>query len=60
MILGMDPWVFTSWIGTILSAIACLVYGVYHEYMKKSNKTTPHQRKKTPPEKIDKGKKEAK
>lgn len=35
MILGMDPWVFTAWIGTILVAIFCVLYGLYNEYFKK-------------------------
>ena len=35
MILGMDIWVFTAWIGTILAAILCLLYGIYYQYLKK-------------------------
>ena len=35
LILGMDPWVFTAWILTILSAIACVLYGLYYEFLKK-------------------------
>jgi hypothetical protein len=38
LILGMDPWVFLAWILTILSAIFCLLYGVYYEYFKKPKK----------------------
>ena len=34
MILGMGIWVFIAWIGTILAAILCLLYGVYHWFMK--------------------------
>lgn len=41
LILGMDPWVFTAWILTILSAIFCVLYGIYYEYIKK-----PSERKK--------------
>lgn len=37
MILGMGPWVFIAWIGTILVAIFCVLYGVYNEYFKKDN-----------------------
>lgn len=29
MILGMDLWVFTAWIGTMIVAIFCLLYGIY-------------------------------
>jgi hypothetical protein len=51
MILGMDSWVFTAWIGTILGAIVCLMYGIYHEFVKKPKKKSPEQKK-------DMGKKE--
>jgi hypothetical protein len=34
MILGMDPWVFIAWIGTIISALFCVLYGIYYEYLK--------------------------
>ena len=37
LILGMDPVVFIAWIGTIFSAILCVLYGIYHEYLKKSH-----------------------
>jgi len=40
MILGMDPWVFTAWIGTIFVAIICVLYGVYNEYLKKEEEKT--------------------
>ncbi len=36
LILGMDPFVFIAWIGTILTAIFCVVYGIYYEFIKKS------------------------
>ena len=36
MILGMDPWVFTAWIGTILAAVACVLYGIYDQFLRKS------------------------
>ena len=36
LILGMDPFVFIAWIGTILSAIFCVIYGIYYEFIKKS------------------------
>ena len=35
LILGMDGWVFTAWLLTIISAIFCVLYGVYHEFIKK-------------------------
>jgi len=38
LILGMDPWVFTAWIGTIFAAIFCVAYGIYNELLKKPNK----------------------
>jgi hypothetical protein len=38
LLLGMDPIVFIAWIGTILSAILCVLYGIYNEYFKKSSK----------------------
>ena len=38
MILGMDPWVFTAWIGTIFVAIFCVLYGIYNEILKKPKK----------------------
>ena len=37
LILGMDIWIFIAWIGTILATIFCIFYGLYHEYIKKSN-----------------------
>lgn len=38
LILGMDPVVFIAWIGTIFSAILCVLFGIYYEYFKKSRK----------------------
>ena len=38
LILGMDPVVFIAWIGTIFSAILCVLFGIYYEYFKKSSK----------------------
>ena len=40
MIIGMDPWVFMAWILTILSAIFCVLYGIYHEFLKKPKQKT--------------------
>jgi hypothetical protein len=45
MILGMDIWVFTAWIGTILAAVLCLLYGIYHQYLKKSEEEKAPARK---------------
>lgn len=41
MILGMDPWVFTAWFGTIIVAIFCVIYGIYNEYIKKGEEEKP-------------------
>jgi len=46
LILGMDPWVFAAWILTILSAIFCILYGVYHEFIKKPSKNNEKENKK--------------
>jgi predicted outer membrane lipoprotein len=40
MILGMDPLVFTAWIGTIIAAAFCVLYGIYYEFIKKQKKET--------------------
>jgi hypothetical protein len=45
MILGMDIWVFTAWIGTMLAAVLCLLYGIYHQYLKKSREEKAPTRK---------------
>lgn len=45
MILGMDPIVFTAWILTIFAAIGCVVYGIYHEYIKKTEEKKPSEKK---------------
>jgi len=45
MILGMDIWVFTAWILTILAAILCVLYGIYHEHLKKSDNEKPSTKK---------------
>jgi len=51
LILGMDPLVFTAWLLTILSAIFCVVYGLYYEYLKKPSKKTVPKEIKKPEEK---------
>ena len=45
MILGMDIWVFTAWIGTIIAAVLCLFYGIYQWYIKKYDEKNPSERK---------------
>ncbi len=52
LILGMDGWVFTAWILTIISAILCVIYGVYHQFIKKSNENEASAKKKKSKKKI--------
>ena len=48
LILGMGIWVFLAWILTILAAILCIIYGIYHEFIKKtSDDEEPKQIEKT-------------
>ena len=52
LILGMDVWVFAAWILTILSAIVCIIYGIYHQFIKKTDKEkSPTLKQKTKNEK---------
>ena len=37
LILGMDIGVFLAWIGTLLAVILCIIYGLYHQFIKKSD-----------------------
>ena len=37
MILGMDIWVFMAWILTILSALICVLYGIYNWFFNKKD-----------------------
>ena len=37
LILGMDLGVFIAWIGTLLATILCIVYGLYYQFIKKSD-----------------------
>lgn len=41
LILGMDLWVFIAWIGTILAAVLCILYGIYHQFVKKTDTEQP-------------------
>ena len=36
LIIGLDGSIFAAWILTILAAVLCIVYGIYHEYIKKT------------------------
>lgn len=46
LILGMDTWVFLAWIGTILTTVFCVIYGIYYQFIKKTNEETPKKREK--------------
>jgi len=46
LILGMDIYVFIAWIGTILAAILCILYGVYQEFFKKKEEEPSRKQKK--------------
>ncbi|MFA5101621.1 MAG: hypothetical protein WC525_00555 [Candidatus Thermoplasmatota archaeon] len=37
LILGMDLGVFVAWIGTLLATILCILYGIYHQFIKKTD-----------------------
>ncbi|MBN1861601.1 MAG: hypothetical protein JW840_09100 [Candidatus Thermoplasmatota archaeon] len=37
LILGMDIGVFLAWIGTLLAVILCIIYGLYHQFIKNSD-----------------------
>ena len=45
-ILGMDIWVFIAWILTIISALICVLYGVYNWFFTK-NKNNNNTKKKS-------------
>lgn len=38
LILGMDFGVFIAWIGTLLATVLCILYGLYYQFIKKSDK----------------------
>jgi hypothetical protein len=38
LILGMDLGVFLAWIGSLLATILCILYGLYYQFIKKSEK----------------------
>jgi len=37
LILGMDGGVFLAWIGTLLATVLCIVYGLYYQFIKKTD-----------------------
>ena len=37
LILGMDLGVFLAWIGTLSATVLCIVYGLYYQFIKKSD-----------------------
>jgi uncharacterized BrkB/YihY/UPF0761 family membrane protein len=41
LILGMGVWVFLAWTLTIIAAILCILYGIYHELIKKTPDEEP-------------------
>jgi hypothetical protein len=47
MIIGMDIGVFLAWILTILSAIVCILYGVYDQFIKKTSEEKKKKSKQT-------------
>ena len=49
MILGMGLWVFIAWIGTIIAAIFCIIYGIYNKFF--VNEDEGEMKKKSPVEK---------
>ena len=51
LILGMDIWIFLAWIGTIIATIFCVFYGLYHEYIKKSNENISSKEEEENPQK---------
>ena len=51
LILGMDIGVFIAWIGTLLATVLCVLYGLYYQFIKKSDEkqrpTSPKEQDKT-------------
>jgi hypothetical protein len=50
LILGMDLGVFIAWIGTLLATVLCVLYGLYYQFIKKSDE----KQRPTSPKKQDK------
>lgn len=55
LILGMDLGVFIAWIGTLLAVILCILYGVYHQFIKKSDEGESDPTQETPEKKQKEG-----
>jgi len=36
LIVGMDLGVFIAWIGTLLATVLCILYGLYYQFIKKT------------------------
>ena len=53
LILGMDLLVFLAWIGTILSTILCIIYGIYYQFFKKDDVEKPSKKEKNVQKKED-------
>ena len=49
LILGMDLFVFIAWIGTILAALFCVLYGIYYEFIKNDDMNNKSSEKKQKP-----------
>ncbi len=51
LILGMDIGVFLAWIGTLLAAVLCIIYGIYYQFIKKETepprRVSPKEKEKT-------------
>jgi len=41
LILGMDLGVFLAWIGTLLVTVLCIIYGLYYQFIKKTQEEQP-------------------
>jgi hypothetical protein len=37
LILGMDGGVFLAWIGTLMATVLCIAYGLYYQFIKKTD-----------------------
>jgi hypothetical protein len=57
LILGMDAGVFIAWFLTILTAIICVLYGIYYNFIKKTNEMETSKQEKKGKRNIKKGEK---
>ncbi len=53
LILGMDTLVFLAWFGTILATILCVIYGLYYQFIKKTDEEKPSKKEKETMKKED-------